>query len=291
MSVPTRTRLAELLEPLVPDEGARESVLPNVRVFKTSQPMSRATALYIPGIGVMAQGSKRVWLGDKSYTYDADNFFVLATTMPVECQTNTSEDEPVMGLWITVDSILVGELLLAMDDAAGIDSQSFISSVSLTRDVLDTTERLVLALSSPLDARVMGPQLIRELVYRVLLTEQGNVLRLIASNPSRHGQIARTLRRIQVDYAQGLDVASLAQEARMGLTAFHEAFREVTATSPVQYIKSVRLHHARMLLAVDGITAQEAAQRVGYLSASQFSREYRRMFGVSPASDRAASPV
>lgn len=287
----TRTRLAELLESLIPEDGVTDSLLPGVRFIRTSEPRPRTATLYMPGIIVLAQGSKDIWLGEEHYEYGADNFFVVATPMPVECQTNASEDEPVLGLGISVDPVMVGELLLAIGEAAESDPRSLISSPAVTESVLDAAERLAVALASPLDAQVIGQQIVRELVYRVLLSEQGDVLRLIASNPTRFGQIARVLRRIQAEYATNLEVATLAMEAKMGLTAFHQAFREVTATSPVQYIKSVRLHHARLLLTTEGLTAQESARRVGYASASQFSREYRRMFGMSPASDRIASPA
>lgn len=148
--------------------------------------------------------------------------------------------------------------------------------------------RLAEALASPADSRILGPQLVREIVYRVLTGEQGDVLRLLVSNPSRHGQIARVLRRIHADYADDLDVTSLAREATMGVSTFHHAFREATSTSPLQYLKSIRLHRARALLVTEGVNAQDAARRVGYASASQFSREYRRMFGASPAAERAA---
>ena len=148
--------------------------------------------------------------------------------------------------------------------------------------------RLGETLSSPNDCRILGPQIAREIVYRVLMAEQGNVLRLLTSHPSRHGQIARVLRRIHSDYARELDVGALARGANMGVSAFHHVFRDATATSPPQYLKSMRLHRTRALLLTEGLNAQDAARRVGYASASQFSRENRRMFGTSPASERAA---
>ena len=149
-------------------------------------------------------------------------------------------------------------------------------------------ELLARSLASPADARILGRQLVREIVYRVLNGERGDVLRLLTSNASRFGQITRVLRRIHEDYAGDLDVTTLAREANMGTSTFHHAFRDVTATSPVQYVKRMRLHRARALMAAEGLSVQDAARAVGYISASQFSREYRRMFGASPASDRSA---
>ena len=187
--------------------------------------------------------------------------------------------------------MLVGELLLEMGGAVGDEPASYVSSASLNREVTDAAVRLAAALASPADCRILAPQIVREIVYRLLSSEEGNVLRLLTAQPNRHGQIARVLRRIHVDYAEDLDVASLAREANMGVSSFHHAFREATATSPLQYLKSIRLHRARALLVLDGVNAQDAARMVGYSSASQFSHEYRRMFGCSPASDRAAVPA
>jgi AraC-like DNA-binding protein len=232
-----------------------------------------------------------VWLGEKEFAYDADHLLVLSVPMPFECQTTASEEEPLLGLAIGVDPILVGELLLEMGDAANAEPSSYVGSTVINADVMDAAVRLAETLASPTDSRILGPQIVREIVYRVLTGEEGDVLRLLTAQPNRHGQIARVLRRIHADYANELDVPLLAREANMGISTFHHAFRDATATSPLQYVKSIRLHKARALLVTDGLNAQDAARRVGYASASQFSREYRRMFGCSPASDRAAVPA
>ena len=122
----------------------------------------------------------------------------------------------------------------------------------------------------------------------MLIGAQGDVLRLLTTQPGPHGEIARVLRHIHADYASDLRVASLAREAHMGVSTFHHAFRDATATSPLQYLKSIRLHRARALLLTEGLNAQDAARRVGYESPSQFSREYRRLFGTSPSLEKAA---
>ena len=284
----TNRRLAELLAPLIETDGFSPTPLPGVGFMRAAVSTPRHPIVYTPGIIVIAQGSKRVWLGEKSFVYDPDHLLVLSVPMPFECETTASEEEPLLGLAIGVDPILVGELLLEMGDAAHDEPSSYVSSTALNEEVVDAAVRLAETLGSPADCRILGPQIVREIVYRVLTGEQGDVLRLLTSNPSRHGQIARVLRRIHTDYADDLDVGSLAREANMGVSTFHHAFRDATATSPLQYLKSIRLHKARALLATEGLNAQDAARRVGYASASQFSREYRRMFGTTPASERAA---
>ncbi len=248
----------------------------------------RRPIVYTPRIVVIAQGHKRVYLGDKAFVYDPDHLLVLSVPMPLECETTASLEEPLLGLSIGVDPIVVGELLLDMGDTANGEPASYVSSSAFNEEVVDAAVRLAQVLGSPVDCRILGPQIVREIVYRVLTGEQGDVLRLLTSHPSRHGQIARVLRRIHQDYASELDVASLAREANMGVSTFHHAFRDATATSPVQYLKRIRLHKARALLLTDGLNAQDAARRVGYASPSQFSREYRRMFGISPSLERVA---
>lgn len=285
----TNTRLADLLAPLVEANGFSASALPEVALLRATESVPRHPLIYTPRIVVIAQGRKRVFLGAESYVYDANNYLVLSVPMPFECETTASEEEPLLGMSIDVDPILVGEILLEMGDMANVEPSACVSSSALNEDVIDAAERLAKALASPTDCRILGHQLVRELVYRVLISERGDVLRLLTSNAGRFGHIARVLRRIHEDYATDLDVASLAREANMGMSTFHHAFREATATSPVQYVKSIRLHKARALLVGEGLSAQDAARQVGYTSPSQFSREYRRMFGCSPASDREAS--
>jgi AraC-type DNA-binding domain-containing proteins len=287
----TNRQLAELLAPQITAEGFSPSPLPGVEYMRAVVSTPRHPIVYTPRIVVIAQGHKRVWLGEKEFVYDPDHLLVLSVPMPFECQTTASEEEPLLGLAIGVDPILVGELLLEMGDAANAEPSSYVSSTAIDPEVMDAAVRLAETLGSSADCRIIGPQIVREIVYRVLTGEQGDVLRLLTAQTNRHGQIARVLRRIHADYADELDVPSLAREANMGISTFHHAFRDATATSPLQYVKSIRLHKARALLVADGLNAQDAARRVGYVSASQFSREYRRMFGCSPASDRAAVPA
>lgn len=160
-----------------------------------------------------------------------------------------------------------------------------IVSTPLDDTLADTTVRLLRALCSPLEARVLGPAIVRELCFRVLLGEQGGAIRAALASRGNFGRIARVLRRIHEDYARPLNVATLAREAGLSVPAFHAHFKTVAATSPVQYIKSVRLHQARLMMIRDNVTAAGAAARVGYESASQFNREFRRLFGRSPGEE------
>jgi AraC-like DNA-binding protein len=284
----TQHKLASLLEALITETGLKETSIPGVMLVRADAPVPRTPLMYRPCIIVVAQGHKRVWLGDEVFDYDANNYLVLSAPMPMECETMTVGDEPLLGLTISIDPITVGELLLEIDDHSPVKGQPrLVGSTNVTDDVIDAATRLVTALGSTLRSSVLGEQIVREMVFHVLQGPRGDALRLLATNSTRYGQIARVLRRIHDDYALDLDVASLAREANMGVSTFHQIFRDMTATSPLQYIKQTRLHHARALLVAEGASAQEAAYRVGYASPSQFGREYRRMFGVTPAAERA----
>ena len=145
--------------------------------------------------------------------------------------------------------------------------------------------RLLQALASPLEAQVLGPGIVRELCFRVLVGEQGGAIRAALASQVNFGRISRVLRRIHDDYAQPMEVATLAREAGLSAPAFHAHFKTIAGTSPIQYIKSIRLHQARLLMIRDNLTAAAASARVGYESASQFNREFKRFFGRSPGEE------
>lgn len=286
-------RLVDLLGQLVPTESIIPSMLKEVRFFRVSKPSPRTPMDYEPSILILAQGRKRVFLGDEVYTYDAFNYLVLSVPLPLECETTASPEEPLLGIWISVDASSVGELLLEMDDMR--PRPEFlprgIYSASLTEELTDSTIRLLEALSSPRDGRILGPMIVREILYRVLSGEQGEALEALAYRNGRFFQIARILKKIHESFDRDLDVKTLASDAGMSISTFHSNFKAVTNDSPLQYLKSVRLHKARMLMAQEGLNANTAAIRVGYESPSQFSREFKRFFGTTPAKDAASLRV
>lgn len=149
-------------------------------------------------------------------------------------------------------------------------------------ELADTVLRLLRALERPLEAHALGAGLLREIYYRVLVGEQGPALRAALTPRDRFGQIARAIRKIQTSFHEHLEVADLAREANMSLPSFHKYFRTITQSTPIQYLKSTRLHQARLLMIRSGLSAVDASARVGYESPSQFSREFKRLFGQPP---------
>jgi AraC-like DNA-binding protein len=241
--------------------------------------------LYEPGIVIVGQGRKRGYLGDRVYTYDAHNYLVLSVPLPFECETEASAKEPMLAVSIRVNLGILAELLMKMDGRGHAGAAAIQQGIYATRldfRLSEAAVRLLECLSDRVEVRILGPQLIREITYRVLCGEQGGALRAAAALHSRFGQVNRALQRIHADYARDLTVDELAETAGMSPSAFHQNFKTVTSTSPLQYLKTIRLHKARMLMVYEGLRAGVAADRVGYESASQFSREFRRLFGASP---------
>ncbi len=280
-------RMVNLLQRLAPNEGYTQSALEGVRFMRSNRPLGRTPVLYEPSIVIVCQGRKLGFLGEEVYVYDAQHYLILSVPLPFSTETEASEAEPMLAVTLRLDLIELTDLIL-MIDRSGRHQQGTplgIVSTPLEGDLAEATVRLLQALSSPLDAEVLGPAIVREICYRVLIGERGAAMRAALAHQGRFGRVAKALRRIHADYAQSLDVSTLAEEAGMSIPAFHVNFRAVTLTSPIQYIKSTRLHQARLLMIRDGLTAASASARVGYESPSQFSREFKRFFGRSPADE------
>lgn len=281
-------RMVALLRALAPQEGYNLTALPDVRILRSDRALSRTPVLYDPGIVIVCQGRKRGYFGDQVYLYDEQHYLAVAVPVPFTMETDASPKRPLLAIYMHLDFRVAAELMLqierermpAQDDAP----QSMMSSpmdVALRCSVL----RFLEAMSKPLDAAVLGPALVRELYFRVLTGAQGNAMRAALAMQGQFGKIGKALRRIHSAYAQALDLPQLASEAGMSVPTFHSHFKAVTHTSPMQYVKSTRLHQGRLLMVRQGMTAEAASHAVGYASPSQFNREFKRLFGLTPAAE------
>jgi AraC-like DNA-binding protein len=280
-----------LLEKMACREGIQPTILDDVQLMRASQPIARMPVLYEPGIVIVGQGRKRGYLGDQVYTYDAHNYLVLSVPLPFECETEASPAKPMLALTIRADLGTLAELLMKMNGTHDLEIPAMpqgIYSTPLDLELSEAAVRLLSVMSDATDARILGPQIVREITYRVLRGEQGGALRAAAALQSRFGQVNRALQRIHADYALDLTVQELADAAGMSPSAFHQNFKAVTTTSPLQYLKAIRLHKARMLMVHEGLRVGVAADKVGYQSPSQFSREFKRFFGMSPVDEAEA---
>ncbi|WP_394778125.1 AraC family transcriptional regulator N-terminal domain-containing protein [Undibacterium sp.] len=277
-------RMIELMGKLAPCEGQTLSPLDRIKFMRASKSLPRTPVLYEPSLVVVCQGRKRGFLGEQSFIYDAQQFLVLSVPLPFESETIASVEEPLLAVSIRINLAVAAEVVLSLDESHHHSSASPVGMCATPLDdkLGDAVLRLLETLTSPTDTRILGAAIMREIYFRVLTGEQGPSIRSALTHQSHFGKISKALRRIHTDYAGGLDVDTLATEAGMSVAAFHANFKGVTTTSPMQYLKTTRLHKARLLMIQDGLSAATAAGRVGYESTSQFSREFKRFFGRTP---------
>lgn len=283
----TTASLAALINRLAPDDGFTRTALDRVQLMRASRPLARGPVLYEPCLCVVVQGRKRGFLDAHSFRFDADHYLVAAVPMLFVTETEATAAEPMLGITLRIDVLEVAELVLALDDEqpAAPAPPAGLVSTPLDERLREALLRLLQALQSPLEARLLSPGILREIYFHVLGGPQGTGLRAALTQGGPFGRIAKALRRIHAEYAGDLDVSTLARDAGMSVAVFHAHFKAITATSPIQYLKSTRLHQARLLMVREGVTAASAAMSVGYESPSQFSREFKRLFGRSPVEE------
>lgn len=277
-------RIIELMGSLAPVEGYNLTALDDVRFLRSNRPLHRVPVLYDPGIVIVCQGRKRGYLGDEIYLYDARHYLVVSVPVPFTMETEATEEEPMLAVYLRLDFTLAAELMLALEDfPASVEAKPRGMYSSPMDDKLsESLLRFLEAMNTPMEAHILGPSLVREIYYRIITGEQGGSMRAALNRQGQFGKVARAIRKIHGCYHQHLDVEELAREAMMSVPSFHAHFRTVTDTSPMQYLKSTRLHQARLLMLRNDITAATACAQVGYESASQFSREFKRLFGRTP---------
>ncbi len=280
-------RIIALLSETIPGEKVHTTSLKGLTLFRVEESFPRTPFQYNSEIIILAQGEKQVYLGNEVYTYDPSHYLVLPVPLPAECEGKTVPGKPIMGLSIAIDPIEIGEILLDMEESRS-ENHSLprgIYSAPMNEGLFDAVIRLLEAMAVPQDRRVLAPMIKREIIYRVLQGEKGEILQALAHRNRRFFQIARVLQKIHESYSNDFDIEKLARESDMSSSTFHSSFKAVTDTSPLQYIKNVRLHKARDFMLRDGLNATIAANQVGYESPSQFNREYKRLFGITPAKD------
>lgn len=277
-------RLAVLIHAHSKGLGFLPSPVPGVVLMHMDRHLPSAPTVYDPCIVIVAQGYKVGSFNGRRYVYDAHNCLTLTLPLPFETETFGSAEEPFLGLAISITPAMVAALLIQMDfESRNEDIIDAIASVPMDDDLLSAAVRLVESMEIAERARIFGPDIVRELIYFLLRGPYGTTLRSFAVGSNWFGRVAKVIQRLQSNFDENHEVAALAQEAGMGLTAFHAHFKAATGETPLQYLKLIRLHKARELMVNEGLRAQTAAIRVGYESASQFGREFKRLFGGSPA--------
>src|SRR5215212_1459711 len=283
-----RDELVERVARAVGEDGAVEAP-GGLRLLRRSSPTPKDHGVSSPAFCVIAQGSKEGLLGDDCYNYDANRYLITAAALPTATRvTEASEERPYLGVVLELDPALVGSVMVEASLPAPRENAAVRAfDVSpLDAGLLDAVVRLVGLLDSPADeAGFLRPLVTREIVFRLLRGEQGDKLRQIAVLSGHTHRITRALERLRKDFDRPLRIEDIARELGMSVSGFHHHFRAVTAMSPLQFQKRMRLQEARHLMLAEDLDAASAGYRVGYGDASQFTREYKRLFGAPPVRD------
>ncbi|MBC6470124.1 AraC family transcriptional regulator [Actinomadura alba] len=268
------------------------TAIDGVHISKVERSDPPAPSMSGTVLAVIAQGSKRLALGDRVFEYGAGQYLVASVDLPVTGQfIEASLEHPALGFGLTLEPSAVAELLLQAGPGdtprAGGSALPGIAVSDAPGPLLDAVVRLLRLLDEPRDRTVLAPLVKREILWRLITGEQGSIVRQFGLADSSLSHVARAVRWIREHYAQPFRVEDMAQLSGTSVSAFYRSFQAVTAMSPIQFQKQIRLQEARLLLATNPNDVTGVGRRVGYDSPSQFSREYRRQFGAPPSQDAA----
>ena len=282
-----REELVERIGQAIRADGTIQP-LPGLHLYRHSVPLERVYSVVEPSLCVVAQGSKEFLLGERRYQYDPFHYLLVTVDLPSVGQVlEASKEWPFLSLRLELPPTLVSVVMVEAE-LASLPRPAEVRAIAVSPvevDLLDAVVRIVRLLDAPANAQVLLPLYTRELIYRLLLGEQGARLRHLALLGGATTRIARAIERLRHDFDQPLRIEQLARELGMSISGLHHHFKAVTAMSPLQYQKRLRLLEARRLLLGEDLDATRAAYRVGYQDVSHFNREYKSLFGVPPMRD------
>ena len=283
-----RAELVDRILRALPEDGRVDALGGLFYLHRESSPTEPLHAVATPSLCVMAQGGKVLHLGDADHRYDPFHYLLITAELPVSSEVvRASEDEPYLSMVLRLDPELVGQVMIEAGEVAGTGrTEPLALDVSpLGEDLLDAALRLVRLADAPEEAGVVAPLILREVVYRLLRGAQGDRLRQVAALGGHSPRMAPAIRRLHEEYDRALPIEELAGEVGLSASRFHHHFKAVTGMTPLQFQKQLRLQEARRLLLGEDLDAATVGYRVGYGSASHFSRDYRRLFGAPPIQD------
>ena len=280
--------LGKSIARLTEKEELHTTAVQGLSLFRRDEPTEPITGMYEPSICLVAQGAKRVRLGDDTFEYDAHHYLITSVHLPTVVQIiEASPEKPYLGLRLMLDQREISQLMVDSNLPPPRVQQSSrgMATGEVTLPLFTAIQRLIDLLAEQQDIPILAPIIQREIIYRLLVGDQGERLRQIASAGSQSHQIARAIDWLKGNFSQQLSIDDLAAQVRMSSSTFHHHFRSMTALSPLQFQKQLRLQEARRLMLAEHMDAANAAFQVGYESPSQFSREYNRLFGAPPLRD------
>jgi len=272
----------------MPADGVKECIIPELYLYRTEVTTDVTTVVYDPSLCIMLQGEKEVYLNNDKLVYDPLSYLLVPVTVPVSGKvTKASVNKPYLALKMTIDLKKLADLVIDLGGRVE-RSKDQVKAMSVGRvdeALLSAVSRMVQLLDKPSDIPVLYPLLKREILYRLLLGDLGSQLRDFMLLDSQGHRISKVIEILRKKFNEPLRIKDLADEVHLSESALFQAFKAVTAMSPLQYQKKLRLNEARRIMLHEGIEAATASYKVGYESPSQFSREYSRLFGAPPKAD------
>ena len=280
--------LAALVDAQTKDTNKYETPINGLSLHRWDTPTAPTSYVLDASLCMIAQGKKQVILGEEIYVYDANHFLFTAIDLPVIAQIiEASPQNPYLGIILKLDPYVLAELMLDahLSFRPSSDDKKGVAIGMMTTSLSDALVRLIKLLDAPQDRAILAPLIIKEIFYRLLMSPQGNRLKRIAAAGTTGHRIVQAIEWLKMNFATPFQVATLARTVGMSTSSFHQHFRDITSMSPLQYQKRLRLTEARRLLMTENSDTSSASLQVGYESLSQFSREYKRFFGMSPSED------
>ncbi len=264
-------------------EGFNNTYIDGVRIFKNNYPIQRQLLDYKPGILIVLNGNKHGYLANHHFEYSRNYYIVLPTHLQFECEAIASEDDPVFGLHIELDIALLNELILKMNiRETVINVNSFkVNPIKIDKRLEEASLRLLYSLENETDSLILGKSIVKEIMYLVLQGANKPVLYALCAHGSDYERLSKALRIIHNNYKDHISVEYLANECSMSESGFYKIFKSLTGETPLQYLKKIRLTKAKDLLVTQNLKACEVASLIGYESVSQFSREFKRHYGIT----------
>ncbi|GBR25657.1 AraC family transcriptional regulator [Komagataeibacter nataicola] len=287
-SQPKFTPLLALAAALAPRPGYNATPLPGIRILRSETILEDVPVLYRPGAVFVLQGAKQGFLNGEIYRYDADHYLSVSVPVHFRMASQASPGQPLLAIYFDFDLHLAAEIVTTLEGQVGYEEKTRARSLVSSRmvsSIADVLQRLLHALHHPQELAILGPGLLRELHYRVLTGPQGGALMAALRRNDTTNRIVQSLAMIRENYNEGLSVPALATMAGMSVPSYHVGFKALTGSTPIQYIKAVRLHEARLMITRRKGSIAAIAAEVGYASVAQFSRDFKRHFRRSASEE------
>ena len=278
--------LKDKIDKLAKYEGLNNIGIEGLELFKISTPYKKINSVLPASICILAQGSKNLYLGEEKYIYDENSYLIGTVKVPVEAELiNSSYEKPCLGIVIYLDSNIISELLKNFDELKEwqLDkkTEQIITTSPMNKTIENSLERLLDTVNNPMDIKVLSKSFIREVFYEILKSSQGHILRNSVQHHTKVHEIIPTIKFLEQNFKNDITIDEIAKFSSMSVPSLHKNFKKATSLAPMQFIKQLRLHNAHSLL-LSGYNASNAAFESGYTNSAQFSREFKRLFGISP---------